>query len=121
MTPLGSFIEQWRTEHELSQADLARAMGLRGHSRISKVVSGANPPNLDFIERLANATGEAIGTLACLALGREVQMSGDREKMLRHFAKLSDEHAVLWDVMLLAVKNLEKPARLAAVVELLKE
>lgn len=119
---LGEYIETYLANEGISMRELARRMGLeKGHSQISRTINGKSQPQLDFIRRLADVTGEDPGTLACLALGRPAQVLGDKEKMLQRVARLSDEHAVLWDIMLLAVKNLERPARLAAVVELLKE
>lgn len=118
---LTEYLQAYRVEHDLSQNELAERIGI-SKSSISKIMTGKQSAvTLDFIEKLALLTGEDPGALACLALGRPAQIAGDREQVLRRVAELSREYSVLWDVVLLAVRNIDRPAKLAAVVELLKE
>lgn len=118
---LVGYIEAYRLKLGLSRNELAGRMGI-SKSSISKIMSGKQTAvTLEFIEKLSLLTGEDPGVLACLALGRETQISGDREAMLRRVAKLSGEYPVLWDWVLIGIKNLQKPARLTAAIELLKE
>lgn len=122
MDQLGEFITQYLASNELSMRALAQQMGGKiTHSRISKVINGANPPNMDFIERLSNVTGVDAGTLANKALGRPSQAPTDVERTIMTVAQLRNTHQIVWDILVLLLKNVNNSAALEAVLKILKE
>lgn len=114
------YLEQYRVDHGWSQNELADHIGISRGS-ISKIMSGKQSTiTLDFLDKVARLTAADIGDLACLALGRPARFSDDMDSKMRRVLQLGGDQAVLWDMLLLVVKNLDNPTKLRAIADLLK-
>ncbi len=86
-------IKQLRTEKHMSQLDLARAVGYKGRSAISKVENGERDISQSMIEKYAKVLGVSP---AYLLYGKESEPSGKPlssldQEFVQLISKLTDD------------------------------
>ena len=73
MSNIGERIREARLSRGMSQEELGNAVGYQGKYAISKIESGKNKPNLDYINRFA----EVLGVSASWLIGSDDEQKTD--------------------------------------------
>lgn len=91
MNALGKFIADYIDAHGISMNELGERMGVSG-STISRHVRDNPPePGLNFLDKLAQATGQDVTFLVNLYLGRSGDIPTDVLIKAREYAGLTED------------------------------